>query len=126
MDLKQFIPENDTVVVELEFNGKVLTNDDETPMTIEVYLPHSKAYRAIRHEQADILIEAKKDRIKSAEAEELGLEFMAKTTKSWNITYDGKKPKLTVAKAKEIYSIATWIPDLLAEKVEESKGFTKA
>lgn len=126
MDLSKTIPTNDTIVVELEFNGEVLKNDDDTPMTIEVYLPHSKEYRAARHGQADILIEKKTERLKSAEAEELGVEFLAKTTKDWNITFDGKKPKLTVAKAKEIYSTVLWVGDLIAQKVEEAKGFTKA
>jgi len=41
-DLKDLIPESDTIVVELKFRGEVLTNDDGTPMTIEAYLPHSK------------------------------------------------------------------------------------
>lgn len=126
MDLSKTIPTNDTIVVELEFNGEVLKNDDDTPMTIEVYLPHSKEYRAARHSQADILIEKKTERLKSAEAEELGVEFLAKTTKAWDITFDGKKPKLTVAKAKEIYSTVLWVGDLILEKVEEAKGFTKA
>ena len=126
MDLSKTIPTKDTIVVELEFNGEVLKNDDDTPMTIEVYLPHSKEYRKARHDQADTLIEKKTERLKSAEAEELGVEFLAKTTKAWNITFDGKKPKLTVAKAKEIYSTVLWVGDLILEKVEESKGFTKA
>ena len=126
MDLSKTIPANNTIVVELEFNGEVLKNDDDTPMTIEVYLPHSKEYRAARHGQADVLIEKKTERIKSAEAEELGIEFLAKTTKSWDITFGGEKPKFSVGKAKEIYYTVPWVGELIAQKVEEAKGFTKA
>lgn len=126
MDLQNTIPANDTVVVELEFNGETLMNDDGSPMTIEVYLPHSKEYRKCRHEQADTLIAKQADRLKSAEAEELGVEFLAKTTKTWNITFGGKKPKFSTSKAKEIYSTVIWVGDLIAAKVEESKVFTKA
>jgi len=125
-DLKSFVPENDTLVVTLEANGEVIKNDDETPMTIEVYLPHSKEYRKVRHGQADVLIESKKERLKSAESEEMGIDFLAKTTKSWNITYAGEQPKLTVAKVKEVYENIAWIPELLLTKVDESKVFTKA
>jgi len=126
MDLSKTIPTNDTIVVELEFNGEVIKNDDGTPMTIEVYLPHSKEYRTARHGQTDTLIEKKTERLKSAEAEELGVEFLAKTTKDWNITFGGEKPKLTVVKAKEVYSTVLWVGDIIAQKVEEAKGFTKA
>lgn len=126
MDLINTVPENDTLTVELVFNGEAMINPDGTPMTIEVYLPHSKTYRGVKHAQTDKLIDAKKERLLSAEAEELGISFLANTTKSWNITMGGKKPKFTVAKAEEIYGVALWIPDLLAEKVEEARGFTKA
>ena len=126
MDLKKFVPENDTITVTLSFGGEVLKNDDETDMTIELYLPHSKEYRKIRHAQTDKMIESKKERLKAAEAEELGISFLASTTKSWNITYGGEKPKCTQAKAKEVYDYLTWVPELLLDGVEKSKGFTKA
>lgn len=126
MDLQKTLPENDTLVIEIVFNGEVIKNDDNTPMTVEVYLPHSKEYRRVRHEQADVLIERKTDRLKSSEAEELGLDFLAKTTKTWNITYGGSQPKFSVKKAKEIYTALPWLPDFIAEEVEKQKGFTKA
>lgn len=124
MDLKKFVPETDTLEVALKYKGEVLENDDGTPMTIEVYLPHSKKYREVRHGQADKMIEEKRERLKSAEAEEMGLDFLSKTTKSWNITFDGKKPKFTPAKAKEIYEFLPWVAELLLSEVEKSRAFT--
>lgn len=126
MDLQNTLPEADTLVIEIMFKGEVIKNDDDTPMTVEMYLPHSKEYRKVRHEQADVLIERKADKLKSSEAEELGLDFLAKTTKTWNITYGGNKPKFSVKKAKEIYAALPWLPDFIAEEVEKQKGFMKA
>jgi hypothetical protein len=123
MDLNDLIPTSDTVVIELTFKGEVLKNDDETPMTVEAYLPHSKQYRLAKHTQADKLIEGKRTSITSAEAEELGLERLALITKDWNITLGGKKPKATTAKCKEVYDKFEWIAELVLDKVENSEAF---
>ena len=57
--------------------------------------------------------------------EEATLEVLAKTTKAWNITYGGEMPKLTVAKAKDIYEEVFWIKSQLEEVVTDSLDFTK-
>lgn len=124
MDLSKTIPDTDTLKIEIEYKGEVLKNDDDTPMWIEVYLPHSKEYRKIRHEQADTLMERRQEKLKSSEAEDLGLDFMAKTTKDWNITFGGSQPKFTIKKAKEIYGQLLWLSDFIAGKVEDHKAFT--
>jgi len=51
---------------------------------------------------------------------------MVWTTKAWNITYGGKKPKMTEAKVREIYNKVPWIPDQVLTEVENAKVFTNA
>ena len=60
------------------------------------------------------------------EIEEATLETLAKTTKEWNITYGGEVPKLSVAKAKEIYDSVFWIKAQIEEAIESSLDFMKA
>ncbi len=45
---------------------------------------------------------------------------------SGDITYNSEKPKLTVAKAKEVYSDIFWLRDQIEEALTESLDFTKA
>jgi len=126
MDLTNLIPEKETTLVTLKVGDKVLENDDGTPMTIEVYLPHTKVYRAAKHKQTDTLLEKRKDTLKSSEAEALGIELLAETTKAWNITYNKDKPKFSVKKAIEIYDAIPQVPEQIIDEVKAQEGFTKA
>lgn len=123
MDLNDLLPKSDTVVVPLVIKEKELMNEDGTPMTVEMYLPHTKEYKAARHAQADVILGKGEEKPKSAEYEEMALEFLAATTKSWNITFGGEQPKFTKKKAKELYEKLPVIPELLRSKVEETEGF---
>ncbi len=58
--------------------------------------------------------------------EEASLELLSKATKSWNITYDDKQPKLTVAKAKAIYDELFWLKPQIEEALNNTEVFTKA
>ena len=51
---------------------------------------------------------------------------VCKITASWNITYGGENPKLSVAKAREIYDEVFWIKAQVEEALAESLDFTKA
>ena len=55
MDLKNLTPTSDTVDVTIVHptSFDVLTNDDDTPMVITVYAPHSKEYKDAMHEQTN-------------------------------------------------------------------------
>lgn len=133
MDLKNLIPENDTVTVTLKHpgNGATLQNEDKTDMTITLYLPHSKDYKKQQHEMTNRRLKkmasgGKKDfNLTAEDLEDLTLEGLAKTTKEWNITYGGEKPKLTLAKAKEVYSEIFWIRGQVEEAISEAMDFTK-
>lgn len=133
MDIKNFVPESDTIIIELEYNDVKLTNEDGSPMTVEVYLPHTVEHKAAEYKQ----IKSIRDKINKGElkpedelsfidSHQMQINTLAETTKAWNITYDGKKPKLTEKKAVEIYSAAHFIPELIVFKKGEAEGFTKA
>ena len=132
MDLMNLKPTSDTVEVKLVHpnTGDTLKNDDKTEMTITVYASHSKEHKAAMHEQTNKRLKAmqgnKKIDFKSEEIEEATLTLLSKVTADWNVTYGGEKPKLTVAKAKELYGEVFWIKDQIEEALADSLDFTKA
>ena len=132
MDLMNLKPTSDTVEVTLKHpnTGVVLKNDDKTPMTITVYASHSKEHKAVMHEQTNKRLKAmqggKKQEFTAQDIEEATLTLLSKITSEWNITYGGENPKLSVAKAKEIYDEVFWIKDQVEEALAESLDFTKA
>ena len=121
-DLKKYTPESDTITVTLP-----VENDDNTPMTIEVYAPYSKEYKALVHKQANERIKkmkSKKSEYPSMEEiEKSQMDLYVGITKDWDITYDGEKPKLTDAKAREVYTEVFWIKDKIEEALQESTDF---
>ena len=133
MDLLDLTPKSDEIVVFIKHpnTGEPLKNDNESEMTITIYAPHSKEYKKVLHEQTNKRLkkmqskEGDKD-ITAEEIEEATLEALAKTTKEWNITYGGEMPKLTVAKAKEVYETVFWIRSQIEGAIEDSLDFMKA
>ena len=130
MDLKDLTPTTDLVDVTLLHPNteEVLKNNDKSPMTITLYAPHSKIYKAAMHEQTNKQI--KKSRggkkeidITAEDIEQSSLDVLAKVTKEWNVTYKGEVPK--VSKAKEIYEEVFWIKDQIEEALKTSLDFTK-
>ena len=132
MDLLDLTPKSDDIVVTIKHpaSGEVLKNEDNTDMTVTVYAPHSKEYKKVIHEMTNKRLEKMQakgnNKITAEEIEEATLETLAKTTKEWNITYGGEVPKLSVAKAKEIYDSVFWIKAQIEEAIESSLDFMKA
>jgi len=132
MDLMNLKPTSDTVEVKLVHpnTGDQLKNDDKTDMTITVYASHSKEYKSAMHEQTNKRLKAmqgnKRLDFKSEEIEDATLTLLSRVTASWDITYGGEKPKLTVAKARELYDQVFWIKDQIEEALADSLDFTKA
>ena len=132
MDLLDLTPKSDEIVVAIKHpaTGEVLKNDDKSDMTITIYAPHSKEYKKVLHEMTNKRLKKMqqkgKNEITAEEIEEATLDTLAKTTKGWNITYGGEVPKLTVAKAKEIYDSVFWIKAQIEEAIESSLDFMKA
>lgn len=131
MDLKDLKPKSDTVEVEIVHPNTLepLKNEDESTMTITMYAPHSKEYKAVVHEQTNKrLKQTQKNKRMELTAEDLeraGLELLAKATKSWNITFGGKQPKYSIDAAIDIYDEVFWIRDQIEEAINESLDFTK-
>jgi len=132
MDLKDLTPTTETVEIRLLHpnTGDTLKNDDKTDMIITVHASHSKQHKSAMHEQTNKRLKMaqnkKKVDFKSEDLEEATLDLLSKVTSSWNITYGGEKPKLTVVKAKELYNEVFWIKDQVEEALADSLDFTKA
>ena len=132
MDLKDFAPKSAEVevVVKHPVNGEPLTNKDGSNMIIVLHAPHSKAYKEVLYEQTNKRLKAAQGsgstNFTAQDLEEASLELLSKATKSWNITYDDKQPKLTVAKAKAIYEELFWLKPQLEEALNSFEVFTKA
>ena len=132
MDLMDLKPKSDTIEVILRHPNTLepLTNDDGSEMTVTVHAQHSKEYRGAVHDQQDRRIaklqKTSNNKYTSAELETDTIDLLGKVTKGWDITYGGDKPKLTAAKAKEVYSEVFWLRSQIEEAISESLDFTGA
>lgn len=134
MDLKNLIPTNDTVelVVKHPSTYEPLTNEDGSEMTITFYAPHTKEYKSAVHEQTNMRLKqmqgkrSSKNNVTAEEIEASSIKLLAKVTKDWNITFGGKKPKLDVATALDLYKDVFWLRDQADEAFSEAEVFTQA
>ena len=132
MDLLDLTPKSDEIVVVIKHpaTGDTHQNNDGTDMTITICAPHSKDYKKVLHEITNKRLKKMqskgKNDVTAEELEEGSLEVLAKTTRAWNITYDGESPKLTVTKAKEVYERVFWIRSQIEGAIEDSLDFMKA
>tara|TARA_R110000782_G_scaffold211872_1_gene300059 strand:- start:41 stop:445 length:405 start_codon:yes stop_codon:yes gene_type:complete len=133
MDLMDLKPTSDTIEVFIKdpYTGEILTNDgDGSEMTITVYAPHSKEYKAAVHKQTNKRLKAatRKGSVGSISAEELeesGLALLSETVASWDITFGKEKPKLTIEKARTLFTEVFWIKDQVEEAVRDAEVFTR-
>jgi len=129
MDLSKIVPKSDVITVTLLYPGtdNILENDDNTPMTITLYAPHTKEYKAVVYEQANKRIKDQKKEFTVQDYENSSLDLLVGITKEWDITYGGEKPKLTKKKAREIYSgeAGFWIVDQLQGGLNSFEAFTQ-
>jgi len=130
-DLSAIVPEKDTIEVILKHpaTGETLTNDDGSEMTVTVYAPHTKAYRKANYDRANNFIKqrGKGDQIDMTfeDMEEISVSLLVDIVADWDITYDGKKPKFTKAKGKEVFNHIYWIKDQIDQAIGEAQVFTK-
>ena len=122
MDIKDFIPSEDNVTVDLRIKDKNLTNADGSNMTVTVLSPFSKQYRKI-------LQSITEERIKSKDNDDQDFDtFITQTlvdaTVDWNITYGDEKPKFSKELAKEIYDKAFWIRSQIQEAQAKLSDFS--
>ena len=131
MDLSEIVPHSDEIVVTLKYpnTDKVIENNgDKTPMTITLYAPHTKEYKAVVSEQANKRIKEGKQEFSIESFEEASVDLLTKITKSWNITFGGSKPKMSEKKAREVYTSKAgfWIVEQLQEGLNSFEAFTPA
>jgi len=131
MDLSSLIPTTDTITVLLKHpvTEDALTKDDGTEMSITVYAPHSKEYKAALHDQTNKRIQkAQKTKKVTFTAEEIDLasvELIAKTTKEWDLIFNKKPLKFSVAEATDLYQKLPWLKDQIVEAQEDYTSFLK-
>jgi hypothetical protein len=131
MDLKDLTPKSDVVVVELKHpvTQEPLLNEDDSPMTISLYAPHTKEYKvvlwAVTDERLKAAAKTGKIEVKAEDLETQSIESLAKTTKEWSITFDSEKPPLSYDKAKQIYTEVFWIKDQLEAALSSYLNFLK-
>jgi len=131
-DLSVIVPEKDTVEVLLRHpkTGEILTNDDGSEMSITLHAPHTKAYRAAGFNKAQSYVKANKVKdgqvldLSYEEMEDANIDLYASVTVSWDITYEGEKPKFTKKKAKEVYDKIFWIKGQIEEALSNEVAFT--
>lgn len=132
MDLKDFTPKSDVIVVTINHpvSGEHLINEDNSEMTVTLYAPHSKEYKKVFHEQANKRLKEmqsnSRKEVTLEDIEQATLETLVKTTKEWNITFGGEVPKFTVSKARQIYEEVFWIKAQLEEATSNYLDFMKA
>ena len=131
MDLKDLTPKSDIVVVELKHpvTQEPLLNEDDSPMTVSLYAPHTKEYKtvlwAVTDERLKAAAKTGKIEVKAEDLELQSIESLAKTTKEWSITFDSEKPTLSYDKAKQIYTEVFWIKDQLEAALSSYLDFLK-
>jgi hypothetical protein len=131
-DLLDLTPKSEVIIVTLKHpaTDEVLKNEDKSDMTITLFAPHSKEYKKVLHEMTNKRLKKMQGKgtkdITAEEIDEISLDSLAKTTKEWNITFSGEKPKLSLDKAREVYDKVFWIKAQIEQASEEVLGFMKA
>ena len=131
MDLQSLIPTTDTITVILKHpvTDDVLMKDDGTEMSVTVYAPHSKEYREVAHQLANKRIQkvqkSKKNSFTSEEVESSVLDLIAGTTKDWDLIFNKKALKFSVAEAFDLYQKLPWLKSQVVEAQEDYTSFLK-
>ena len=127
MDIADLKPVSDTLTIEFKDprdKTKPFMNDDNTPMTWEVYAPHSKEYKKAIYKQADKRIKDKTVDMSAEDYEESHMNFLVDISKSWDITFGGTKPKFSKKLAKEVLEVF-WVKDQVEEGINSYEVFPK-
>ena len=133
MDLLKLVPTTDTIDVVLMHPAtfEPLLNEDGTEITITVYAPHSKEYKAAVHEQTNLRLKQMQkggrkgnSSITAEELETASIKMLAKTTEGWNVTFDGSKPKFTISAAQDLYERVFWVKDQIEDSISDNEVFT--
>lgn len=125
MNLYDRTPKSDTITITLKDpeTQEVFKNADDTPMTITLWAPHTREYKAALY---DIRSGATEE-VKGKELLDSMTEVYATVTKEWNITLEGdQKAKFSYKKALEAYKKVYWIEEQIQSNLSEYEAFTPA
>lgn len=128
MDLKDFEPKSDTVVIELVHpgNGKGLATED-CPFTWEVYANHTSVFKEAQYKFLGSDINPKTKRPFTVEEQaERSADFFAEITKTFDVIYDGERVPATKANAKKLINSVSFISMQITAGLHEELSFTKA
>ncbi len=124
MDLKDLIPDDSPIVVDL----KHPETGEPLDMTITVASRYSDVYE-------DYLYARVQERIDSGEAEEKQMnlrelqeesrKMYANLALKWSIKFGGKTPKLTPDAALKLFTQLKWIVPQIEEAIAKKEGFTE-
>lgn len=130
MDLSNLKPKSDTVEVLLKHpgNGEQLMTSKGAEMSITVHAPHSKEYKKVQYEQQNARLKkmqssGKAMSLDAAEIAEARLHLLAGITVAWDITLDGKCPKLAKDAAYKVYEDLFWVADQVEEALDNYLAF---
>ena len=129
MDLLDIGKAKDTSEVTLyhPVTSEVLTNKDNSPMTVTVHGPYSKKYKSIAHSQQNRRL-AKAQRggkmvLSAEEIESSAMELLVQCVSDWNITLGGEKPKCVEAKVREVFTQMPWVKDQVDAALGDTQAF---
>jgi hypothetical protein len=130
-DLFNMIPTDDVIVITIKHpvTEETLVKDDGKEMTITMYAPHSSVYKSAIHEQTNKRLQkmakGKKMTFTAEDMEASTLDLLVKTTKEWNIQFNGKSPKFTAVEASDLYNKVPWLKSQILEAQEDFSSFLK-
>lgn len=123
MDLNDFMPTSDEVVVEL----KHPKTEELLGMSVTLYAQHTEQFKDMQYKAIDRNIaerQNKKDYVPSArQIDESRVRQLAEITKGWDLTQDGKKVKFSVEKAVEIYTKLPFVRNQIELALEAAEDF---
>ena len=130
MDLMNIGTTKETTDVTLynPVNSEILTNEDNSEMTITIHGPYSKKYKTISHAQQNRrLMKAQRTggklNLTAEEIEASALDLLVKCVDGWNITLSGEMPECKEAKVREVFEALPWVREQVDAALGDAQAF---
>jgi hypothetical protein len=130
MDLSNIGKTKDTSEVTLynPVNSEILTNEDNSEMTVTIHGPYSSKYKSIAHAQQNRRLQKAqrtggKLNLTAQEIEASALDLLVKCVASWNITLSGENPECTETKVKEVFTDYPWMREQVDAALGDAQAF---
>jgi len=107
--------------------GAVLTNEDQSEMTVTIYGEYSDVYQSAFHERTRLRIEKARTtgetHMSYQDMEDETFEMVCACTKEWNLTTDEGPVEFSRDKAREIYKTYPWVYRQVRGHMENAANF---